>query len=362
LLSFAFEASAFAEVTIGDFIMVRNREITDNSLRVLPAGRAGHLSFAFLGKVGGVSFEAIAELPADRSGDDVCPHYTPTAPDGSRLGISVGGEPLSTSIYDWQLLPIASYADSEYTSVVSLFGPQTNQSQFHITYHPAFEDTLIGLRLLQADALLIDPTQFSKLPKYNGAVIMGAGESDFPFPDFDVDKISGLLDRLRESDGFQSWVISDINKSAKIVINNGTLTVNLEPYHYFWRADYSGTSHLQNELITLELETLGTSLDKLDRIKEIAKRMDEIEAQIQATEPGVVEASSATSELEANREIVNRLNPPVAEALRTTARFAALFRLAKKVNAECWSAFLESLSGLNPEPSIETPNIWPKAQ
>jgi hypothetical protein len=350
------ESSAFADITIGDFPFLRNSSITDNSLRVPPTGRLGLRSFAFVTMVGGVNFEAVAELPADRTGEDVCPHYDAGAPDGARLKIEIGGEVLSTLIYDWQLKPIALYADSEYTSVVSLFGSQTNQSQYHINYHPAFEDTLIGLRLLQADALLIDPAQFSNLPKHNGAVIVGPGESEFSYPRSAVEEVEELLDRLKTSDRFQSWVISDVDKSATIIITEGKLTIDLEPYHYFWRSE-TGLEAEYNGLI----QEIASGASQ-ERFKEILMRLEELGKQIETTTPDVVEAEIATSQIGQNRDIIDRLNPPVAESLRTTARFAALFRLAKNVNSECWGTFLEVMSGVQPIPQIETPNIWPRTQ
>jgi hypothetical protein len=357
--SVSFGSIALAEVTFGEFQMVRNSQILNNLLRMRPAGRAGFRSFAFVGKVGGINFEAVAELPADRSGEHICPHYSPADSDGSRLKVEVGDELFSTLIYDWELIPIASYADSEYTSVVSLFGPETDESKFHITYHPAFEDTLLGLRLLQADALLINPAQFSMLPKYNSNVIIGAGESDFPYPTLAVEQVNSALKKLSESDRFSSWVISDVDRSATIEISNGALTVNLEPYHYFWRADDSASQPLISEYSRLYIELLGEPSE--DRSKEIGKRMDEIRTKIDTINPEVVEARSSTEEFETNRNVVDQLNPPVASALRTTAQFAALFRLAKKADSQCWNDFLMSLSSIRPTPSVETPNIWPKS-
>jgi hypothetical protein len=75
------------------------------------------------------------------------------------------------------LIPIVNYANSDYNAVVSLFGEKTTEDTYDIVYHPAFENTLLGIRLLQADIIFFDLGETWQLPKLEGQTILGAGET-----------------------------------------------------------------------------------------------------------------------------------------------------------------------------------------
>jgi len=56
-------------------------------------------------------------------------------------------------------------------------GPNTSDTVYDIVYHEEFQNTLVGLRLLQADMLLFDLNETWQLPKFAGNVILGLGEA-----------------------------------------------------------------------------------------------------------------------------------------------------------------------------------------
>jgi hypothetical protein len=110
--------------------------------------------------------------------------YRPEESDANRLWVTVDGRESSTTVYDWQLIPIAKFADSPYTSCVTLFGELDDRAEGRrllanrdgvLNYHSAFVDTLIGLRLFQLD-ILIDEPYATDLPTLKGKYILGAGE------------------------------------------------------------------------------------------------------------------------------------------------------------------------------------------
>src|SRR4051812_2799961 len=120
----------------------------------------------FLDKVG-VAFGGIAE--GDNGLVAVDLHYDPKKNDGQRLGVSVrvgnAVRRFNARIYDWQLLPIAKFAATEDVSCCTLFGELESEDEQRrlessgrkvLNYHDSFRDTLLGLRLMQADLLLID--------------------------------------------------------------------------------------------------------------------------------------------------------------------------------------------------------------
>src|SRR5688572_15197421 len=97
-----------------------NAAVAAPPLRIRSAGRQDLGSYRFVGRVGGVSFEAIALPDASLVGQPIELSYDPAKPDGSRLVVRIGSQTLRASIPDWQLKPIVAFASSEYSAVVSL--------------------------------------------------------------------------------------------------------------------------------------------------------------------------------------------------------------------------------------------------
>ena len=91
-------------------------------LSINSAGESSLRDYEFVAGVGGVNFEAITAAGATVSGQSVSLEYDATAPDGFRLIATIDGMDFRPSIPDWQLKPIANFADSEFTAAVSLFG------------------------------------------------------------------------------------------------------------------------------------------------------------------------------------------------------------------------------------------------
>jgi hypothetical protein len=355
-----FPAATFADWQIGEYQMARSHAITSNTLQTRPSGRAGLSSYAFVGRVGGISLEATAELPEDMKNLPLRMEYSEKEPDGSRLKVYLGEKAYPAKIYDWQMVPIAKFADSEFTGVVSLFGEKSDDSQFNIIYHPAFLDTLLGVRLLQADSILIDIKQFSRLPRFNGKLVLGEGEKDFSVSPTSIEAVQKIIDKY----DIQSWVVTDVGRTPRIRTINGSIDVDIQPYFHFWRSDIpEGAEPLLEEYTKLDsfVSALEGNPSVSKKINDLKSRMEAIERKLKAMEPKVIAIPEATQELENSMSMVESLNPPVFEALRTTDRYAALFRLAKRQDPQKWSIFLKSLSAVS-LPPIEAPNVWPKSK
>jgi hypothetical protein len=285
-------------------------------LRVTMNGGRGLTSFSFVGRVGGIAFEAVAVPNKAVKGKDIKLSYDKSQKDGNRLAISIGGKTYRPSLPDWMLVPISKYADSPYTACVSLFGPRSTRSSYDIVYHPAFQDTLMGLRLLQADMLLIDVGNFWDLPKFNGKIVRGLGE---PMPV----KPAGLSAALsiRSVFGrtqFQSWVLTDYRVPVSFNVNRDAFMLSGEPYYYFWKPDIQGNNR----------------------------------------EPQVIEVRSLTEGLKAKRGEIKKLNPIVYNAASKTMQFAAFFRFVKRSNPALWSSFLNQVRGATVRPIVKTPTQW----
>lgn len=142
--------------TIGE-IELTTQSKANPPLKVRSAGSSSLNSYNFVGKVGGVSFEQVANPDTEIADKAIQLLYDQNASDGTRLVVEIGATTVHPKIADWLLIPIAHFSNSDYTAATSLFGDgPDNKNFYYIQYHPAFQDTLLGLRLFQADILLMN--------------------------------------------------------------------------------------------------------------------------------------------------------------------------------------------------------------
>ena len=205
-------------------------------LKIRSTGRASLESYDFVGKVGGVNFEQVATPAAETAAKSIELFYDRKALNGFRLVIKVGSATFRPPLADWLLIPIAEFANSEFTSATSLFGEGPDSDNFYyIKYHPAFIDSLLGIRLLQADLLLMNPKQTNSLPMKNGQVVLGHGEF-LPMKTLNQE-ILQILGKLMGNQKATSWVLTDIEAPASFSIQGGQFQIHSSPYYYFWRKD-----------------------------------------------------------------------------------------------------------------------------
>ncbi|MGZ3871075.1 MAG: hypothetical protein ACXVLQ_18370 [Bacteriovorax sp.] len=371
------------------------------SLRASFSGTAGLHSFGFVGRVGGVNFESTAFLNAQLKDDSVTIDYVPENEDGKRLKIFIGnyflsflrylgsfGESIYTMtgnkiatplIYDWQLKPIAEYAaDSENSGVVSLFGEgEDRENNFYIEYHPAFEDTVLGLRLFQADIMLINPDELAALPKQDEKVLLEKGEIEANPDSFNkaIDEVKSIL----KKNDIQSWVLTDVKhvegepKDGEISMGDN-IKINVNPYYYFWRGE-SDNPEIKEEqkkafFIVLTLELIESEIEQVSssnneaKMQELNEKKIELKNELNNIEEKmkekvkIIPVNEAIKELK-NSRLLSELNPAVFDAVNKTAQYAALFRLVKKDNSSNWSDFIEEINTVQIS-KIETPSIWAK--
>lgn len=319
-------------------------------------GAPGLLSADILASVGGVDLEGVAVI--DPAPNDLAISYHPENPDGQRLQITVWGATYDVTLPDWELKPIALLADSPYSADISLFGNGPDPDHFYyIQYHPALKNTLLGLRLLQADMQLMDPQDMSGPPKFDGKIILGLNEQ---LPSAaDAAQAVKILSELMSVEPIQSWILTDINTRTTLS-KSGTdgLDLTASPYYYFWTTPYE---RLDNRKSMLE----ALLSDETDPAKAAKMKTDltAVEAQLSTfntgNPPNAPEpVTEATDALKSHPDVLNALNPLVWNAVMDTAEFSALFRYYKAHYPVGWSNFLGSLQGVTPSPVIDTPTQW----
>jgi hypothetical protein len=272
---------------------------------------------SYLDHIGGVAFDQIAVPNPSIRAHDFKLTYVPSNPDGRRLLIELNGAQAIAPLADWQLVPIAKFANTDQYAVVTAAGSLTNQQRADklrargaliVNYHGAFDNTLLGLRLLQLDSLLALRDSVD-LPKLNGKYILGLGEKE---PNLAM--ATHAYDEVHRDSGFDwsknGYLISDHDTPISFFIRNNQLFVTGEPKYDVWKKDSDGR-HIPEE---------------------------------------------TTNEwLAANISSVRDINPAVWNSGLGVMRYAALFRYCRKSYPEVWISFYEAVRAVNPAPRVWTP-------
>lgn len=339
--------------------------------------RRGLRSSRFLLRVGGVAFGAVAQPVGDVR--VVALRYVPSRPDGSRLQVHVvqhGKKRVITApIYDWQLVPIAKFANQSQHSVFTLFGElkSKKETEAHLkkhhrvlNYQSAFENTLLGLRMFQADILIFSPDA-AYLPKHKGRYLLGAGERR---PNISANRRRfRTLNRHLSSRRVrhQAYVINDANRSVRFRVAGHKLLLTGKPFWHCWRrpkmsraqqlaiykrADKTAKTRLARRLrgLTPAMRRMLWPRTRLQR--EYDKLFDDIVSK-QLIIPMPAYSRSVTRRVERLRGI----NPAVYNALVVTMRYAAFFRHVKRVAPRDYAHFMRSIPNRT-RPSVVTPSVY----
>jgi hypothetical protein len=360
----------------------------------------GLQSLAFLSTVGGVAFGGVAEGVGTIQVTKL--QYSTNLPDGERLSVTITDETgneqiVKAPIYDWQLIPIARFAEGDQHALVTLFGEledsldkkrRIKNGHRIVNYHPSLANTLLGLRFLQADSLLLqDDAQdlirdlCCDLAKNNGKYVLGDGEQA---PDYKKNlqadnQVAETLRSLVSNNGrFRSYLITDYQQPVTFAAEEGQLLLTGYPLWYCWRLKLDNETILgelattlrlkakerlqeeyrwdRRELTPDKLKKKYTKEFKEERAKKIYNNLwlDAITDDALQEPEAMLEFSLTLSK--SIRE-VDGINPEVYHALLTTMRYAAFFRYVRTRDPEIYSNFITALAGASRLPSIQTPTV-----
>jgi hypothetical protein len=307
--------SSFAQLRLGEATFSNFSAV---SLEKAATAGVGFRSLSFLEDVGGVAFDKVA-IPV--TGLDVTSlqlQYDPGANNGSRFSVVINGHADIAPIYDWELIPIAKFANSEHTACFTLAGRLENAKDEEnlrggdriLNYHSELQNTLLGLRLFQVDILIFMPEISTDLPKLDGEYLLGAGEKA-PNIEANQQGFTRFASNLGDAE-YYSYLICDQHRSITFRERNDTLLLTGQPYYYFWRYSSDNKAEPVNDLNT-------TLSDK----------------------PSLFRA----------------INPAVWNAAVTTMRYAAFFRYCKTHFPDQWNSFLAQVSRVPIQPYVQTPTV-----
>jgi len=381
----------------------------------------------FVARVGGVAFGATATPAEGFTFANLLLDYRPGQRDGNRFWVTFDGRQFPVLIYDWQLVPIAKFADSPYKSCVTLFGELNDSKEGKrllasgdgvLNYHPAFVDTLLGLRLFQLD-ILIDEAYATDLPTQNGRHILGAGETP-PNSNANIGGWNALVSfrqRLGSRLGVKtrSYVVTDEGRVIRFSFDGGGLRFTGEPYIYFFllksefpnydsaavrtriAEEVTRVAHaapptrrldaVREAYITMLLEQVKEEDGQFGDLElppwlaslkdmrgELARRTylrrytsasirnAVIELRVVADANTVVPLTEYSERLSEQTEMLRRINPAIWDAGLNVMRYAAFFRYYKARYPAQWQTFLARLSQVPISPPVRTPAIMKRTR
>ena len=230
------------------------------------------ISPRFATRVGGIAFQGVAQTAdgskleriyhrdLSHSDDNIELFAEVVLPNGSTKEVSI-------AIPSWQWIPIVRYSASRTNACFTLFGDLVREDDTAtllrlrggriLNYHAAFEDTLLGLRLYQADIMAFDPNA-SDIPKLNGTRVLGFGE--------EAPSVASNRRAQKQVDEvidekYQSYIISDLEVTTTYSISgDGALVLSGNPMWWLWKETEDGEIEFDQELskkVSADIATVG---------------------------------------------------------------------------------------------------------
>lgn len=378
----------------------------------------------YVGRVGGVAFGGKAEPAPTATFKSLSLDYRPEEKDGQRLWVVADGRRFSAQIYDWQMAPIAEFANSQFTTCVTLFGELDDPAEQKnlargasvINYHAAFVNKLVGLRLFQLDILINDSEAVHLPTRPDRTYVLGEGETppDIAANEKGWEAVRSLRHRLYSELKVRtsSYIVTDEGRATRFDFEGGSLRLTGDPYIYFWlykkgMPDYSLLSayvsasrdvlgaaaasaspaarrqaytaallrqlnqpdaNYDEGIMSPTVEALLAREDKQAQSAYIATlstddiRDAAIDLHVLADMGTVVPLKDYTERLSSEPGLLRSINPTVWDTGVNVMRYAAFFRYVKEKHPKQWESFYKRVSQLRPEPVVSTPTVFQRSK
>ena len=238
--------------------------------------------------------------------------YDASQADGRRLVVVAGTQTATLPIYDWELLPLTKFVDSGHNGAVSIHMMGNHEK---VSLDAAFENTLLGLRFIQADMMprgIIMSQEF--LPQDENGVIVGPGEQERLSTDEQVEvavrELKPLMAKTRNGASFS--VLTDASIRFVFAIEGTEMVITGTPYFFFWEPANKGDQVVPRKALN-------------DALKKAWPQ-------------------------------IKQANPLVIESMERCFRTVALFRHQKQKSADNWNSFVQQVSKVNLVP-VATPAV-----
>jgi hypothetical protein len=282
-----------------------------------------------------------------------------------------------------------------------------------MNYHPAFENTLLGLRLMQMDILILAPPVTGALPcDAQGKVILGAGETA-PVKEDAYKATMDFQYRVNINGAYRSYIVKDKGRQMKFGRKNDSLVISGNLSYWFW--DYRWQSKTDKKLTENNFSTIQSNVNMIimnrlnsigadpmrlawlgDTLRVMAANHLELMPFGQISSPllkkyeslspdmrggfiesldmqerynmavafatvaewSIIESRPEVAKVvDENRTAIRALNPQVWDAAEATMRVSAFLRYVKKHSPDSWKSLVKSAKLHREAPSVATPHI-----
>lgn len=375
--------SALAQqYTLGPLDLISDHSLHASFRTALLSAEFG--SFRFNKVVGGICFEQVGKPESALAGKPINLHLR-----NQRFEIDVAGQTCTPDLPLWQLLPIVNYVDSTAEVVFTAYGESLYpEKNVQFVYHPAFLDTLLGLRFCQADIIFngmtgnleglwkrfLDPTW--------EMLVQLSGQDEPGLREMLATNYTNLgIPGVTAENAKEKWAEFTV-QAAKLLFG--------EPEGYAWDLpreagrvvsapsewNWLDPDREQKERIGKQLtEVLNNNetwnsyiLTDHDRPISFALRNGTIEFTgrpcyrftLLDEDTHTTRVCQQTSDLfDARWDLLKEYNPAVITAVENTAHWSAFFRYIKQNRPREWQHFKEELAGVASDaPEVSTPTRY----
>jgi hypothetical protein len=262
--------------------------------------------------------------------------YDRTKPDGSRLELTVNDR-LKTApvrwtvpVWDWQIIPVAKLVDQGGRDIVSLFGDGPDLDKFYYVWvNPVFRDTLLGLRLLQADLLPIWASKGEQLKQLPESNTFAPGE-----PPFDSETSESALKQfwgILAQSSIENWVVTDFDTHPEVRFET-RFEINSDPYYLFCES----------------IEWHDADPNGLSKSSRVGGGGD------------CIPAWTAIDGVRKNRNALRNGAPAIFNSVEQASFLTELFFSIQGNDPASWKAFLQELDKDGPLSTVSIPHQIPR--
>jgi hypothetical protein len=338
-------------------------------------------------------FQAIA-FPVDRlSKTEVSVDYV-----NNEFVVRIGNRELYPDLPDWQLVPIVRFANNSYQGAFTSSGNTLNKES-QLKYHPAFLDNLLGLRLFQANLLIIYPELLGEIPQdEKGNYILAASEAGL-MPPSNPNAYKTLFNELKKNNiKLDSYILTDRDLEIFFDIDGDELSFSKNPYYYFSENNVAsvGKNNLQEDLEfyyreieknakTFLKEKYTPELNPRTNLKGLLKTLDEnkqneifnpyimhyIHDCLDKLSAILLQPNNETSKnspqamddlialFKNNWALLKLYNPLVYAGVENISHWSAFFRYIRLLNPDNWASFLNKIEKIKINaPIVQTPTSF----
>jgi len=159
-------------------------------------------------------------------------HYSKDKPNGARLEITSGDQHLTVDAYDWEIYPLTRFVDSNHNGSINIL---VKEDGFNIDLDGAFINTLLGLRIIQADLITSGFLSQDFLPRLDNRLILGDGEAPFLADDKRAGDAAAEFDKIVGTNESVYSVITDAGARFIVAERLGqNIAIVGRPFLFAW--------------------------------------------------------------------------------------------------------------------------------